>query len=333
MSESTTHNTTPDGARQRTIYRVTFGGSIVNAALLALKLTAGIVGGSAAMIADAVHSLSDFITDIIVVVFVRISSKPEDSDHEYGHGKYETLATAIIGIALLIVGAMICCDAARAVAQAMSGHMPPMPGTIALWAALASIVLKEWTYRFTAAAGRRVGSQALIANAWHHRSDALSSVGTAIGIGGALLLGSRYTVLDPIAALIVSLLIMHTSWRLLRPALGELLDESLPKATERQISDIVYQDACMTSIHHLRTRRVGSHVSIDMHVRMPGDTPLSEAHRHATEAEQRLRRQFGPSTYINIHVEPLKQPQAHTATARQCPTAAEGHDNDNIHTQ
>ena len=227
-----------DEERQRIIYGVTLRGSIINMLLLVLKFVAGFVGGSAAMIADAVHSLSDFITDIIVVVFVRLGNKPEDRDHDYGHGKYETLATAIIGISLLFVGAMICYGGAEKVLKAWQGEAPAMPGVIAFVAAVVSIVLKEWAYRFTAAAGKRVQSQAVVANAWHHRSDALSSIGTGIGIGGALLLGDKWTVLDPIAAIIVSFFIMRTAWSLLREALGELLEESLPEATEKEIVDL-----------------------------------------------------------------------------------------------
>ena len=299
-------STAADKARQRTIYRVTLQGSIINVVLLVFKFVAGIVGGSAAMIADAVHSLSDFITDIIVVVFVRLGNKPEDRDHDYGHGKYETLATAIIGMSLLFVGAMICYGGAQKVVAAWHGTPPAMPGVIALVAALVSIALKEWAFQFTARAGRRVQSQAVVANAWHHRSDALSSIGTAIGIGGALALGEGWTVLDPIAAIIVSFFIMRTAWNLLRQALGELLEESLPEKTENEIVAIATAEPEVSEVHHLRTRRIGSHIAVDMHVRMPGDTSLYNAHRHATNIEQRLREHFGPHTYINLHVEPLK---------------------------
>ena len=201
--------------RERKIYRVTLMGSAINVVLLVLKFVAGILGNSAAMIADAVHSLSDFLTDIIVMVFVHIGNKPEDKDHDYGHGKYETLASAIIGMALLMVGVMICYDGVVKTYHAIQGIALPKPGWIALIAALASIVLKEWAYQFTAAVGKKVGSQAVVANAWHHRSDALSSIGTALGIGGAILLGAKWTVLDPIAAIIVSFFIIGASLRLL----------------------------------------------------------------------------------------------------------------------
>lgn len=292
--------------RVRAINRVTIKGSIINVVLLIFKFVAGIVGGSAAMIADAVHSLSDFLTDVVVVVFVRLGSKPEDGDHDYGHGKYETLATAAIGMALFIVGAMLCYGGGAKIVSAMRGEALEQPGWIALAAALMSIALKEWAYRFTVSVGRRLDSPAVVANAWHHRSDALSSIGTAIGIGGAIILGSRWAVLDPIAAVVVSVFIMRTAYTLVGQSMGELLEKSLPEDMERQIADIASEEPTVSAIQHLRTRRIGSHIAIDMHVRMPGALSLYEAHQHATNIEQRLRERFGEETYINLHVEPVK---------------------------
>ena len=287
--------------RVRAINRVTIKGSIINVVLLIFKFVAGIVGGSAAMIADAVHSLSDFLTDVVVVVFVRLGSKPEDGDHDYGHGKYETLATAAIGMALGVVGAMLCYGGGAKIVSAMRGEALEQPGWIALAAALMSIALKEWAYRFTVSVGRRLDSPAVVANAWHHRSDALS-----IGIGGAIILGSRWAVLDPIAAVVVSVFIMRTAYTLVGQSMGELLEKSLPEDMERQIADIASEEPTVSAIHHLRTRRIGSHIAIEMHVRMPGALSLYEAHQHATNIEQRLRERFGEETYINLHVEPVK---------------------------
>lgn len=293
-------------ARVRAINRVTIKGSIINVALLIFKFVAGIVGGSAAMIADAVHSLSDFLTDVVVVVFVRLGSKPEDGDHDYGHGKYETLATAAIGMALFIVGAMLCYGGGAKIVSAMRGEALEQPGWIALAAALMSIALKEWAYRFTVSVGRRLDSPAVVANAWHHRSDALSSIGTAIGIGGAIILGSHWAVLDPIAAVVVSVFIMRTAYTLVSQSMGELLEKSLPEDVERLIADLASEEPTVSAIHHLRTRRIGCHIAIEMHVRMPGALSLYEAHQHASNIEQRLRERFGEETYINLHVEPVK---------------------------
>lgn len=292
--------------REKSIYRVTLAGSAVNVVLLVFKFVAGFLGGSAAMIADAVHSLSDFITDVIVLLFVKLSSKPEDSDHDYGHGKYETLATSLIGLALMFVGIMILYNGVCSIASAIMGNPLPQPGMIALAAALVSIALKEWAYRFTVKVGRKCESQAVIANAWHHRSDALSSIGTAVGIGGAILLGEKWAVLDPIAAVVVSVFIIRTAWQLTKQSAGELLEQSLPADMEREIVDIVAREPMTSEVHHLRTRRIGSHIAIEMHLRMPGDISLYESHQHATNIEQKLRKRFGASTHIGLHVEPLK---------------------------
>lgn len=292
--------------REHRIYFVTLMGSVVNVVLLVFKFMAGILGGSAAMIADAVHSLSDFLTDIVVLLFVKISSKPEDKDHDYGHGKYETLATSLIGVALLCVGLYILYNGSYRTWAAFNGVPIEQPGIVALWAALFSIMLKEWTYRFTVKVGKEVQSQAVIANAWHHRSDSLSSIGTAIGIGGAIFLGKEWAVLDPIAAVVVSIFIIRTAAMLVSGALDELLEKSLPDAEERQIAEIVQSEPEVSGIHHLCTRRIGSRIAIEMHLRMPGDISLNESHAHATNIERKLRSHFGERTHINIHVEPLK---------------------------
>lgn len=300
--------------REKRIYRVTLMGSVVNVILLVFKFIAGILGGSAAMIADAVHSLSDFLTDIIVIAFVRISSKPEDEDHDYGHGKYETLATSIIGLALLMVGLYIFYNGARQIWDVMHGTEIEQPGLVALIAAIVSILLKEWTYRFTVSIGKKVESQAVIANAWHHRSDALSSIGTAIGIGGAILLGKGWAVLDPVAALVVSVFIVKTALGLLTTSSGELLEKSLPKEVEKKIVDIVESEPEVSEVHHLCTRRIGNNIAIEMHIRMPGEISLKDSHTRASDIERMLRQHFGEHTHINLHVEPLnpKKKREHT---------------------
>lgn len=281
-------------------------GSIVNVVLLVFKFLAGIIGGSAAMIADAIHSLSDFLTDIVVVAFVRISSKPEDEDHDYGHGKYETLATSIIGLALLCVGFYILYNGMHKIWDFVHGTRLEQPGMVALVAALVSIALKEWTYHFTARVGKQVNSQAVIANAWHHRSDALSSIGTALGIGGAILLGDKWAVLDPLAAVVVSIFIVRTALSLIRTSSGDLLEKSLPSNIEQKIIDIVESEPQVSGVHRLCTRRIGSNIAMEMHIRMPGELSLNECHRRATDIEKMLRENFGEKTHINIHVEPLK---------------------------
>lgn len=293
-------------SREKGIYKVTIVGSIVNFLLLVFKFFAGIAGHSAAMLADAVHSLSDFITDIVVIVFVRIAGKPEDKGHDYGHGKYETLATAIIGLLLLCVGFGIFWNGASSIYTFLRGGQLESPGVVALVAALVSIVSKEILYQYTVIQGKKLNSQAVIANAWHHRSDALSSIGTAIGIGGAILLGDHWRVLDPVAAVVVSFFIMKVSVRLLIPCVDELLEKSLPEDVEKEIEQTVLSFPGVSQPHHLRTRRIGNYYAIELHVRMDGKITLEEAYSTATAIENKLKEMFGKGTHVGIHVEPTK---------------------------
>lgn len=282
-------------------------GSVGNFFLLAFKFVAGILGHSSAMIADAVHSLSDFVTDMIVLLFVHISSKPKDEGHDYGHGKFETLATSVIGIVLLAVGAGLFWEGLRKVIGFyFKGEPLESPATIALAAALVSIVIKEFLYRLTLKAGRRCRSQAVIANAWHHRSDAFSSIGTAAGIGGAILLGPAWRVLDPLAAVIVSVFIIKVSLQLVVPAINDLLEKSLPKEIEDEILAVMSENPQVKNPHNLRTRRIGNDFAIEAHIRVDGRISVEHAHRLTREIEVKLRDKFGPGTHIALHVEPVK---------------------------
>ena len=290
--------------RNKEIYRVTFVGSAVNVLLLVFKFVAGIVGHSAAMVADAFHSLSDFLTDIIVLVFVHISGKPKDKSHDYGHGKYETLAMTIIGLALLAVAIGILYSGVMKIVVWADGGQLEAPGTLALWAALLSVVLKETVFRYSMRKARQLESQAVEANAWHHRSDALSSVGTAIGIGGAIFLGQRWTVLDPVASVVVGLFIIKVSIDLLRKGVGDLTEHSLPDEVEAEMLQLVSSVEGVDEPHDLRTRRIGNHYAIELHILMDGNIPLSKAHDKASEVEELLRSHYGAETHIAVHVEP-----------------------------
>ena len=293
--------------RKKDIYRVTIVGSVVNLLLLIFKFVAGFLGHSAAMIADAVHSLSDFVTDIIVIVFVRISAKPVDASHGYGHGKYETLATAIIGVVLIGVAATILIGGIKDVLYVVNGGVLEKPGVVALVAAAVSIVLKEAVYQYTVHKGKNIDSQAIIANAWHHRSDAFSSIGTLIGIAGAIFAGARWRILDPLAAIVVSFFIAKVAVNILKGSLDELLEHSLPVSTEEEINRIILSVDGVSSPHHLRTRRVGYNYAIDVHIRMDGDMTLTEAHRKTSVVERLLKERFGPGTYVTVHTEPYKK--------------------------
>ena len=292
--------------REKAIYQVTWAGSFVNFLLVIFKFIAGILGHSAAMIADAVHSLSDFATDIVVLIFTRISNKPQDKNHDYGHGKYETLATAIIGIVLFAVGASICWNGLQAIQTVWQGGRLPAPGMLAFAGAIISIVSKELIYRYTIHVGRKIKSSAVIANAWHHRSDAFSSIGTAIGIGGAIVLGESWSVLDPMAAVVVSFFIMKVAVQLLKPCVDELTEKSLPDEIEKEICLIAENTPGVSAIHNLRTRRIGNHYAIEMHVRMDGHLTLYEAHAKASVIENKLKEKYGNETHVGIHVEPVK---------------------------
>lgn len=292
--------------RNKEIYKVTLVGGAVNVVLLLFKFIAGIVGHSAAMVADAIHSLSDFVTDIIVLVFVRLSAMPKDKSHDYGHGKYETLAMTIIGLALMGVAVGIVYNGVVKIISWANGEQLAAPGLLALWAALLSVVLKEGTYRYSMVKARQLQSQAVEANAWHHRSDALSSLGTAAGIGGAILLGQRWTVLDPVASVVVGVFIVKVAVDLLRDGIGDLMEQSLPDDVEQEILSMVASLTDVKQPHNLRTRRIGNHYAIELHIRMDGDISLREAHDKASEVEQLLKEHYGELTHVAVHVEPEK---------------------------
>lgn len=293
-------------SREKEIYKVTLVGSVGNVALLTFKFIAGVLGHSSAMIADAVHSLSDFITDVVVLVFVSISAKPQDRSHDYGHGKYETIATFLIGLALVAAATGIVVSGCLKLIAWWGGEALAAPGWIALWAALLSIVIKELIYQYTARKGKQLDSPVMIANAWHHRSDALSSIGAAVGIGGAIWLGQRWTVLDPLASIIVGLMLVRVAWELLRTSSADLTECSLPEETEQEIENIIQSFADVQEPHNLRTRRIGNRVAIEAHVRMDGSLPLHIVHERATTIERKLKERFGEQTHVTLHMEPIK---------------------------
>jgi cation diffusion facilitator family transporter len=292
--------------REQEISHVTLLGSVVNLLLVGLKAVAGVAGHSAAMVSDAVHSLSDFITDIVVLVFVRVSGRPQDEGHDYGHGKYETVATLFIGLALAAAAVGIVVSGAIKLAAWLQGEDLPAPGKFALWAALVSIVTKELLYQYTRIKGKRLDSPALRANAWHHRSDALSSIGAAIGIGGAILLGNRWTVLDPLASIVVGAMLVKVAWDLLGPSFGELTDSSLPADTEKEMLRLIADVPGVSDPHNLRTRRIGKLIAAEVHIRLDGSMTLDQAHDKASEVERRFRERFGAESHIIIHMEPEK---------------------------
>lgn len=284
---------------------VTWVGFWWNAVLGSAKVIAGIFGRSSALVADGIHSFSDFISDVIVLVMVGIARKKPDRRHEYGHGKYETLATILLALVLFIVASVILYEGIRQIIGFLHGEEIPRPGVLALVICAASIVIKEWLYRYTRKAGIRIKSEAVVANAWHHRSDAFSSIATLAGVAGAMFLGDWGRICDPIAAIVVAIFIGIVSFRMASPALSELLEIALPEAEQEEITKAIASTPGVMTFHHLRTRRSGANVLIDLHIKVDPDITVEEAHHIATAVEDNIKSLFGKySTFTNIHIEP-----------------------------
>lgn len=283
---------------------VTLVGSVVNIVLTVFKIFAGIMGRSTAMIADGIHSLSDLLSDIIVIVFVKISSKGRDKNHDYGHGKFETFATLIISLMLIVVAANLMSGGIGKIKAILGGEQVSSPGMIALWAAVASIVFKEALYHYTIIQGKVLNSPMMIANAWHHRSDAMSSIGSLIGIGGAIFLGNKFVILDPVTGCVISIFIFVMAVRMSVPAIKELLDVSLPDEVEDRIEATAKTIPGVIELHELKTRREGPGIIMEGHLVLHSDISLKEAHNISKKVEESLRKEFGPETQISLHLEP-----------------------------
>ena len=290
--------------REQTITRVTLLGAIGNIGLTVIKLIAGIIGQSSAMIADAIHSLSDLVSDIVVIVMVKVSSKGVDKDHDYGHGKYETLATAFVALLLLVVGGELMASGIDKISMVIKGGSLPVPGYIALGAALVSILVKELLYQWTARVGRKVNSPVMVTNAWHHRTDALSSIGSAIGIGGAMLIGGQWAILDPLVGCIISIFIIVIAIKMAMPAIHELTEGSLPDEVEKEVEDLIISVDGVENVHDLKTRRNGPAIIMSVHIVVNPSMTVAEAHHITVLAENALREKFGKETLISIHIEP-----------------------------
>jgi len=280
-------------------------GFAANVTLTLLKLLAGILGRSAAMVADAIHSISDFMTDLVIAGSLKVAAKPRDGNHKYGHGKVETLAAAFVGGVLIAVGAGILYSGVKSIIGHFGDHPLSKPGMIAFYAAVISILIKEILFRHTLVTGKRVKSNVLIANAWHHRSDAYSSLGTLLGIGGAIFLGPRWVILDPLAAIIVSFFIFKVAISVMREALLELIETSLPHKKEQEILQLAGKVEGVHGPHDLKTRKIGSNIAIDMHILVRKDLNVEEAHDITVRLEKCLRAKYGKDTHISVHTEPL----------------------------
>lgn len=290
--------------REKKIMKVTLTGMFVNVVLSAGKIAAGVFGRSSAMLADGVHSLSDLLTDIIVIAFVRVSSKGRDRSHEFGHGKYETLATLLVSLILIVIAAQMMVSGIGSITNVLDGGTIPVPGYVALAAAVISIVAKELLYRYTIAVGRKTGSPAVEANAWHHRSDAFSSIGSLIGISGAIFLGDKWVILDPLVCCCISIAIFVVAVKMAGPSLNELLDGSLPEESEKEIVSLAMSVEGVRNIHNLKTRRSGLSVMVEAHLVVDPDMTVEQAHEISTAVENAIVKKFGNETQISIHIEP-----------------------------
>ena len=283
--------------------RCTLVGMTCDIGLSALKIASGILGRSSAILADGIHSISDTVTDVLVYAMVRLSGKGVDERYRYGRGKYETLAAFLISIILVVVAIGLMSDGLQDVWTALNGETLERPHNIALAVGIVAVIIKEGLYRYTRHKGNKTGSSALKAYAWHHRADALSTAATLLGVAGAMFLGERWRVLDPIAAIAVSVLILVLAYRMGRPAVEELLEVSLPPEEQDRIATVVTGTPGVKAFHNLRTRRNGNLRVVDIHVKVDGDMSVAKSHDITRDIEQRLNDELG-EVMTNIHVEP-----------------------------
>jgi cation diffusion facilitator family transporter len=285
--------------------RVTIIGMVINILLTVIKIVTGVIGNSAALIADGAHSLSDLLSDFVVIFSIRISSRPEDDSHNFGHKKIENLASVIVGIMLLVAGALILSESAAAIYDFIQGTPIEKPAMITFYVALLSIFSKELLYQYTHRVAKRLDSDMIEVNAWHHRTDAFSSVGVAAGIGAAILLGDRWTILDPIMAVLLALYILYIAAKIIYSSTNDLMEASLSPEVNNEIKSIIMNCSGVLNMHSLKTRKLGSSKAIDMHIMIDGNLTVKEADEIQKEIESSLKRRFGPDTYVIIKVEPF----------------------------
>jgi cation diffusion facilitator family transporter len=292
---------------QQEIRRVTWIGLVVNLVLSALKYAAGTLGASAAVKADAIHSLTDSVTDLVVIIGSYFWSRPPDSDHQHGHYRIESAVTLFIGAALFALGVTIAWDAVRAL-QRINEICPCSPSWIAAAAAALSIVVKEILYRWTINTGRRVKSPAMMANAWHHRSDAFSSIPTLAAVTAAILYPA-WSFLDHVGAALVSVFIMQAALVIIWPAIREFMDLAAPEEICRRIRAICLTHPHVAHVHRIRTRYIGLNIQCDLHILIPGHMTVSAGHHIAGDVKNRIISAIPEVIDVLIHVEPAGQVQ------------------------
>jgi cation diffusion facilitator family transporter len=284
--------------------RTTWIGMVINLFLISFKVLAGIWGRSEAIIADAVHSASDFITDALVLVGLKISERPKDETHPYGHGRVETIATFLVGLILGTAGLGIGFKAITAMIKGVSYA----PKLIALIAALISIIVKEGTYQYTIRKSRLINSQVLKANAWHHRSDALSSVATFLGIGGAML-NPKWLILDPLVACGVAIFIVKIGAEITWGAFSDLVDTSVHQEIRDQMKQVAKAVPGVIGLHKMKTRHVGNEIFVDVHIEVNPSISVTDGHHIATQLERAILHNVDNMAEVNVHVEPDEDAQ------------------------
>lgn len=289
----------------KALKRVTYLGMITNIILVIIKFLAGIFAHSQVLVADAVHSFSDLATDLAILIGVRYWNAPADKDHPHGHAKIETMITMFIGIALLLVGIGLIRSAIHSIDLLISGTKLPKPGIAAFFAALLSIISKEWLYWKTLRVGKDVHSTAIMANAWHHRSDALSSIPAALAVLAILLFGEKYVFLDPVGTILVSLMLIYASAGILRPTLSILLDHSISNDALQQIEKAVLAMKEVDGVHKIRSRYTGSEqFAIDLHIQVDPQMPVVQAHSLSHRIQEMLHKTNPEIVDVVIHIEP-----------------------------
>ena len=294
------HINNPNNSEEK---RCTLVGMTSDICLSAMKIATGIVGKSSAILADGIHSISDTVTDALVFAMVRLSGKGVDDQYRYGRGKFETLAAFLISLILVAVAIGLMSEGIEDVKGAIQGETLERPHNIALIVGLIAIVVKESLYHYTRLKGKKTGSSALKAYAWHHRADAMSTAATLLGVAGAMFMGENWRVLDPLAAIAVSVLIIVLAYKLGRPAVEELLEVSLPEDESDKITQIVNSTPGVKAFHNMRTRRNGNLRVVDLHIKVDSDLKVTQTHEITHQIEQHLTEALG-EVMTNIHVEP-----------------------------